>query len=509
MLASTPSGASPTTTAVPPQRIASQASRMVSGRPTTSKAKSAPSTVSARIASTALPADVASTTCVAPCARASSSFSGTRSTAMIGEAPARRAAAITWRPTPPYPRTATASPPWTFATFATAPAPVTTPQPRSAACHSGSSSGIRTAPPAATTVYSEKHAVRRPCWSVVPSGRRRRLVPSMSIPVTPCSATTSQRFGFPARQYRHERHAGTKHSATWSPGATCVSSEPTPSHPPAPRGPGGRATSRDRGRRPRGGRPNGTRRRRRCEREPRSPSADRARPPRPRRAGPGDGEPRRVCASADPVLLQRVEVRNHAQPRTGRRSDRPVVADLDRRRQQPVPALRRPARRVVRNLEIRRLRERERGVQVRQQAVPVRPRVRAPRRARLLRQRRHAACALDPTAEDHVDLHDVHAAREDEGARLRFGAHHLAGRDAQARAAAELGVRVEILGRQGLLEPVHVETLELPRELEDFRRRPPAREIARHAPCLVRVDHDLEPRADGLANRCDHGEGGG
>ena len=142
----------------------------------------------------------ASTTCVAPWATASSSFSATRSTATIGFAPASRAAATTWSPTPPQPMTATESPGWTPAALRTAPIPVTTAQPRSAACQSGSSRGSGTAPPAATTVRSAKQAVRSPCFRVVPSASRSRLVPSISIPRAPCSATTSHRFGFPARQ---------------------------------------------------------------------------------------------------------------------------------------------------------------------------------------------------------------------------------------------------------------------------------------------------------------------
>ena len=59
---------------------------------------------------------------------------------------------------------------------------------------------MRTAPPAATTVRSAKHAVRSPCWTVgKSSSSRRRLVPSMSIPRAPCSATTVHRFGLPGQ----------------------------------------------------------------------------------------------------------------------------------------------------------------------------------------------------------------------------------------------------------------------------------------------------------------------
>ena len=157
--------------------------------------------------------------CVAPNERASSSFSGLRSTATIGAAPASRAPAITWRPTPPHPITHTDSPRATRPALRTAPIPVTTPHPRSAACQSGSLAGIFTAPAAATTVCSAKHAVISACWSVVPF-ECNRLVPSMSVPAKPFFPAGSQRFGRPDRQARHERQAGTKESATWSPGAT-------------------------------------------------------------------------------------------------------------------------------------------------------------------------------------------------------------------------------------------------------------------------------------------------
>src|SRR5262249_17503974 len=103
--------------------------------------------------------------------------------------------ATTCRPTPPQPKTATDSPAFTAATLRTAPRPVTTPQPSSADCHRGRPSGSGTAPPAATTARSAKHAVINPCCSAVPSGRRSRLVPSISVPRTAFSPARPQRFG--------------------------------------------------------------------------------------------------------------------------------------------------------------------------------------------------------------------------------------------------------------------------------------------------------------------------
>ena len=138
---------------------------------------------------------------------------------MIAAAPAIRAPAITWRPTPPQPITHTESPGAIRAAFRTAPIPVTTPQPSSAACQSGSSAGTFTAPAAATTVCSAKHAVISACCSVVPF-ECSRLVPSRSTPAKALRPAGSQRFGRPERQERQLPQAGTNDKATWSPGAT-------------------------------------------------------------------------------------------------------------------------------------------------------------------------------------------------------------------------------------------------------------------------------------------------
>ena len=95
---------------------------------------------------------------MAPWLRASSSFAGSRSTAID---PGRRRRAMPRtppaRPTPPQPITATVSPTLTPAALRTAPTPVITLQPTSAASHSGSSSGTGTAAAAGTTHRSAKH----------------------------------------------------------------------------------------------------------------------------------------------------------------------------------------------------------------------------------------------------------------------------------------------------------------------------------------------------------------
>src|SRR5713226_4358189 len=86
---------------------------------------------------------------------ASSSFRGTVSTAMIRSDPASNAPWITFNPTPPTPNTATLLPAVTAAVLNTAPTPVITAQPISAALSSGASSGSFTHALAGATTISE------------------------------------------------------------------------------------------------------------------------------------------------------------------------------------------------------------------------------------------------------------------------------------------------------------------------------------------------------------------
>src|ERR1700748_2287155 len=77
---------------------------------------------------------VESITSVAPNRRAASSRFSWISMTTILDAPAMRAPVTALSPTPPAPKITTESPALTFAVFKTAPAPVTTPHPSSAAC---------------------------------------------------------------------------------------------------------------------------------------------------------------------------------------------------------------------------------------------------------------------------------------------------------------------------------------------------------------------------------------
>src|SRR5690606_5511699 len=99
--------------------------------------------------------------CVAPSSRALSSLASSMSTAITSTAPTALAASSDEKPTPPSPTTATLVPASTFAVLITAPAPVMTAQPNSAASSQGSVGSIFTADRRETTVYSAKAAQPR------------------------------------------------------------------------------------------------------------------------------------------------------------------------------------------------------------------------------------------------------------------------------------------------------------------------------------------------------------
>ena len=145
----------PITTSVPPQSRDSSAFQVTCGWATQSNAHLTPPALNAPRISVSLNGSRAtmasmmssrrpSRKSVAPNWRASASLSGTVSTAMMRRAPLTLSAWITLSPTPPTPNTTAVSPKLTLARLNTAPMPVTTPQPTSAADVSGTSSGIFT-----------------------------------------------------------------------------------------------------------------------------------------------------------------------------------------------------------------------------------------------------------------------------------------------------------------------------------------------------------------------------
>ena len=118
--------------------------------------------------------------------------------------------------------TQTLSPRATRAAFRTAPTPVTTAHPTSAACQSGRVGGIGTAQAAGTTQRSAKQPTARNCLSGSPFARWKRVVPSSSESLKELWPARSQRFPRPVRHRGHSPQEGTKQSETGSPGATAV-----------------------------------------------------------------------------------------------------------------------------------------------------------------------------------------------------------------------------------------------------------------------------------------------
>ena len=151
----------PTSTAAPPrltvqspERAISSACRVVELCPMQSKAKSTPPPVAARTSSTGSPCRALTET-EAPKRPAKSSFSSSRSTAMIGSAPRTAAAATAQSPTPPAPTTATELPAGTSAVLITAPAPVMTAQPMMLASPGSRSAGAGTTYSCRTRLWSD------------------------------------------------------------------------------------------------------------------------------------------------------------------------------------------------------------------------------------------------------------------------------------------------------------------------------------------------------------------
>ena len=131
---------------------------------------------------------------------------------------------------PPQPITATVSPGRTFAVFITAPTPVVTPQPMSAALSSGMSGRIFTTKFSCTSSCSAKlaevgelvHGLRRGATAAADrSGDRGASAP--------CRRGWAVRRGSSA----HTPQKPLTHVITWSPGSTYVTCSPTASTTPA------------------------------------------------------------------------------------------------------------------------------------------------------------------------------------------------------------------------------------------------------------------------------------
>jgi hypothetical protein len=153
---------------VPPGASELKACSIALRCPTASKAYSAPRPrVRSLIAWTTSPSRP-SITCVAPKRFAHSSLVGTRSTAMILEAPASTPPWMMLSPIPPAPNTTIERPVSTLARFSTAPTPVMMPQPISAAWAIGICFGIGIALDDFTTVSWENVELLAKLYAGVP-----------------------------------------------------------------------------------------------------------------------------------------------------------------------------------------------------------------------------------------------------------------------------------------------------------------------------------------------------
>ncbi len=108
-----------------------------------------------------------------------------------------------------------------------------------------------------------------------------------------------------------------------------------------------------------------------------------------------------------------------------------------------------------------------------------------------------------PPAQHDVGLDDVEPAAQHEVAGLVCGAHHLPGGEPDVGARPQPRVALEVGRRQRLLQPPHAEALQRGRALRRRGDVPARLAVAGHAPALVRVDHQLEVGADGVAHRLD------
>ena len=153
---------------------------------------------------------------VAPSSRAGSSFDAWVSIAMIRSAPASAAPLTADRPTPPQPITATVVPGSTLAALNTAPTPVITPHPTSAARSIGISSSIFTIEFSWTNICSAKEdrlmnwVINSPPFQVM-----RRATPGSIL-----TLVSSHRLGCPVRHCEQVPQNTDRQVITWSPGLT-------------------------------------------------------------------------------------------------------------------------------------------------------------------------------------------------------------------------------------------------------------------------------------------------
>src|ERR1700730_2421601 len=145
---------------------------------------------------------------------ANSSFDCWVSMAMTRSAPASAAPLTADNPTPPQPITATVEPGSTLAALSTAPTPVITPQPTSAARSNGMSGSIFTIEFSWTSICSpNEERLRNWFINSPPFHDNRRDTPGGNL-----TSVFSQRFGWPVTHCEQVPQNTDRQGITWSPG---------------------------------------------------------------------------------------------------------------------------------------------------------------------------------------------------------------------------------------------------------------------------------------------------
>ncbi len=204
---------------------------------------------------------------------------------------------------------------------------------------------------------------------------------------------------------------------------------------------------------------------------------------------------------------RRIATSSRAAPIPGRDGDAQdaVRVGPKRLREHEVAPLGGPTGWVVRELDERPAADAGDHVEVREQADPVRPRVRRVPTALRQGQLRDPSAIRHAGGQYDVGLVDVERVGVDGGDDLAERPRHLAARDLDARdRLAQPGQTREVGAVERFFEPQHVE-LGQPRS-DRARRLPVDRggRVAGHPPALVQVDHDRHRVADGVARRA-HG----
>jgi hypothetical protein len=133
------------------------------------------------------------------------------------------------------------------------------------------------------------------------------------------------------------------------------------------------------------------------------------------------------------------------------------------------------------------------------------PRVRREGEMMLLRHGRDPSQSRDTATPRDIRLQHVETAPPDELLELVHLQRTLATGDTQVGAGAQRGHPLDVAAVQRLLQPVHVEFLELPCHAQSILQLPRGLRVPRHLPSPVAVDHQHQAITDALADGLHHG----